>query len=72
MNGLVRNNGTANFLQNIIFIAAHSKLINLIYRYITNKQLTIFGFTLEVNYTKGNGNNDIFDENLIVFYTAHK
>jgi hypothetical protein len=28
MHGFVRNNGTANFLQNVIFIAAHRNSIN--------------------------------------------
>ncbi|MFQ3306496.1 MAG: hypothetical protein ACI9JT_001754 [Polaribacter sp.] len=99
MNGFVRNDGTANFLQQVIFIAAHGNSINDISRYasnthclglrytnqngqnlgIINAALTSFdtngpsfGFTLDVNYIKGTGNNDIFDENLIVFYTAHK
>ena len=99
MNGFVRNDGTTNFLQQVIFIAAHGNSINDISRYASNEHClglrytnqngenlgiinaaltsfdtddTSFGFTLEVNYTKGNGNNDIFDENLIVFYTAHK
>jgi hypothetical protein len=75
MNGLVRNYKTANFIQNVIFIAAHSNSINDIYRYIFNKQLTIFGFTLDIHCFRRTGNNNfiaIFNENLIVFYTAHK
>ena len=99
MNGFVRNDSTANFLQQVIFIAAHGNSINDISRYASNTHClglrytnqngenlgiinatlasfdtigTSFGFTLDVHYFKENGNNDIFDENLIVFYTAHK
>jgi hypothetical protein len=104
MNGFVRNDGTASFLQQVIFIAAHGNSINDISRYASNQHClglrytnqngdnlgiinatlasfdtnnTSFGFTLNVKYSRGDfslGNNftDIFDENLIVFYTAHR
>ena len=101
MNGFVRNNGNAPFVQKVIFIAAHGNSINDISRYssdqhclglrytnqngnnlgIINAELTSFdttvgsfGFTLSVTYTKGPtfGNTDIFNENLVVLYTAYK
>jgi hypothetical protein len=100
MNGFVRKDG-ANFVQNVIFIAAHGNSINDISRYssdehclglrytnqngnnlgIINAALTSFdttvdsfGFTLNVGYIKGpaTSNTDIFNENLVVLYTAYK
>jgi hypothetical protein len=51
---------------NLGIINAVSKSFN------TNTERTSFSFTLDVNSSKEDGNDDVFDENLIVFYTAHK
>lgn len=108
MNGFVRNNGTAGFLQNVIFIATHGNSMNNISRYsssahclglrysnnngenlgVINAELisfdtnaSNFGFTLNVNYYRGTSDtfansspfiNDIYEENLIVLFTAYK